>query len=141
MLSVLDQYLCDNPSQHTYCMSQNTAFVVLLTHALQINLDSTDFPTIWAVCSILLDTQDTTLEYVHYFQHAYNEYYKTKMNKQMQKLETKCILIQDCMYNSINNYFDSISDTDDNGLTPLQGQQDEQPQAVNAVDKTIHWDR
>ena len=64
MLSILEQYLHDNPSQHTYCMSQNNEFVVLLTHALQTNIDITEFPTIWAGLSILLDTQDSTLEYV-----------------------------------------------------------------------------
>ena len=44
------------------------------------------------------------------------------------------------MYDSVNNDFDSISGTDNNGPTPLQGQQDEQLQAVNAVDKTIDPD-
>ena len=36
--------------------------------------------------------------------------------------------------------FDSISDYSNNGLTPLQGQQDEQPEAVNAVEKAIDYD-
>ena len=44
------------------------------------------------------------------------------------------------MYDSITDDFDNVSDYDDNGPTPLQGQQDEQPQAVNAVDKTIDSD-
>ena len=59
------------------------------------------------------------------------------MSNYVQKLETKCIPIQDCMYDRVKDNFDSISDIEDNGPTPLQGQQDEQPQAVNAVDKTI----
>ena len=41
------------------------------------------------------------------------------------------------MYDSVENDFDRVSDQKDNGPTPLQGQQDEQLQAVNAVDMTI----
>ena len=89
MLSVLDQYLYDNPSQHTYCMSPNNEFVVLVKHTLQIYTDITEFPKIWAILSILLDTQDSTLQYVQYFQHAYNEYYKAKSHKQVRKIEAK----------------------------------------------------
>ena len=137
MLSVLDQYLYDNPSQHTYCMSPNNEFVVSVKHTLQINTDITEFPKIWAILSILLDTQDSTLQYVQYFQHAYNEYYKAKSHKQIRKLEAKCIQIQNCLYDSIQDDFDRVSDHDDNGPTPLQRQEDEQPQAVNAADKTI----
>ena len=88
MLSVLNKYLYDNPSQHTYFISPNNKFVILVKHALQTNVDITGFPTLWAVLSILLDTQDSTLKYVHYFQHAYNGYYKVKSDKQIQKLET-----------------------------------------------------
>ena len=95
------------------------------------------FLTIWATLFILLDTQDCTAEYVHYFQQEYNEYHKAKSCKDILKLESKCCLIQDCIYDSTTINFDSISDHDDNGPTPLQGQHDEQSQAVNAVDKTI----
>ena len=140
MLSVFDQYLYDNPSQHTYCKSHNSEFVILVKHALQTNADITEFPTIWAVLSILLDTQNSPLEYVQYFQHTYNRYYKVKPDKHLEKLETKCIVIQNCMFDSITDDFDSVSHYDDNGPTPLQGQQDEQSQAVNAVHKTIDSD-
>ena len=39
----------------------------------------------------------------------------------MQKLEAKCIPIQERMYDSVKNDFDSVSGTDENGPTPLQG--------------------
>ena len=44
------------------------------------------------------------------------------------------------MSDGVQDNFDSISDTDDNGPTSLQGQQDEQLQAVNAAEKTIDQD-
>ena len=41
------------------------------------------------------------------------------------------------MYDSAKQFYDRVSGAEDNGPTPLQRQQDEQPQAVNAIDKTI----
>ena len=52
----------------------------------------------------------------------------------MEKLEKKSIAIQTCMYDSVAHDFDRISDYCDNDLTPLQGQQDEQPEAVNGAE-------
>ena len=63
MLSLLDQYLYDNPRQHIYCMSFNNEYVTLLKHAIHLHIDINTFPTVWAVLSILLDTQDNNLEY------------------------------------------------------------------------------
>ena len=58
MLSLLDKYLYDNPKQHTHCMSSDNEYVTLLKYAIRLNIDLTMFPTLWAVLSILLDTQD-----------------------------------------------------------------------------------
>ena len=49
----------------------------------------------------------------------------------MLNLEKKSVEIQNCMHDSITQNFDRVSDFNDNGLTPLQGQQDEQPECVN----------
>ena len=58
----------------------------------------------------------------------------------MEKLEKKSIAIQNCMHDSVTHYFDRGSDYWDNGLTPLQGQQDEQPEAVNSAENAIKHD-
>ena len=58
MLSLLDHYLYDNPRQHIYCMSMHNEYVTVLNYAICLHIDITTFPTIWAVLSILLDTQD-----------------------------------------------------------------------------------
>ena len=68
MLSLLDQYLYDNPKQHAHCMSSDNEYVILLKHAIHLNIDLSMFPTLWAVLSILLDTQDGNLEYVKFLQ-------------------------------------------------------------------------
>ena len=64
MLSLLDKYLYDNSKQHTHCMSSDNEYVTLLKYAIQLNIDLTAFPTLWAVLSILLDTQDGKHQYI-----------------------------------------------------------------------------
>ena len=66
MLSLLDKYLYDNPKQNTHCMSSDNEYVALLKYAIHLNIDLSTFPTLWAVLSILLDTQDGNLEYVKF---------------------------------------------------------------------------
>ena len=78
MLSLLDKYLHDNPKQHTHCMSSDNEYVILLKHAICLNIDLTAFPTLWAVLSILLDTQDGKCEYVKCLQEGYNTQYEGK---------------------------------------------------------------
>ena len=74
MLSLPDKYLYDNPKQHTHCMSSDNAYVALLKYAICLNIDLSMFPTVWAVLSILLDTQDGNLE------HILNFYRKSTMD-------------------------------------------------------------
>ena len=75
MLSLLDKYLYNNPKQHTHCMSSDNEYVALLKCAICLNGYLSTFPTLWAVLSILLDTQDGNLEYVKFLQEEYNRYY------------------------------------------------------------------
>ena len=58
----------------------------------------------------------------------------------MEKLEKKSIAIQTRMYDSIVHDFDRASDYYDNGSTPLQGQQDEQQEAVSCAENAIEHD-
>ena len=41
------------------------------------------------------------------------------------------------MHDSVIHDFDRVSDFNDNGSNPLQGQQDEQPEAVNSTENAI----
>ena len=66
------------------------------------------FPTLWAVLSILLDTQDGKREYVKCLQEEYNTYYEDKSRKYMLKLEEKSIEIQNRMHDSVTQNFDSF---------------------------------
>ena len=64
ILQVLDAYLIDNPQQYIYCMSPDSEYVSLIMYATKIEIDLCNFPAIWAVLSILLDTQSNKLQYV-----------------------------------------------------------------------------
>ena len=140
MLSLLHRYLNDNPVPNTHGMSPNNEYVALLKYAICLHIDISMFPTVWAVLSILLDTQDSNLEYVKFLQEECKKYYKHRTRKYKEKLEKKSIAIQTRMYDSVAHDFDRVSDYHDNGLAPLQGQQDEQPEAVNGAENVIEYD-
>ena len=58
ILQMLDAYLIDNPQQHLYCMSPDSEYVLLIMYVTKIEIDLCNFPAIWAVLSILLDTRE-----------------------------------------------------------------------------------
>ena len=62
ILQVLDAYSIDNPQQHQYCMSPDSEYISLITYATKLEIDLCNFPAIWAVLSILLDTKSNELQ-------------------------------------------------------------------------------
>ena len=76
ILQVLDTYLIDNLQQHQYCMSPDSKYISLITYATKLEIDLCNFPAIWAVLSILLDTKSNELQYVKNLQQVVNNYYK-----------------------------------------------------------------
>ena len=87
ILQVLDAYLRDNPQQHIHCMSPDSEYVLLIMYAITIEIDLCNFPAIWAVLSILLDTQSNTLQYVKNLQQVMNNYYDKCPMDVMSRLE------------------------------------------------------
>ena len=140
MLLLLDKYLYDNPKQHTHCMSSDNEYVTLLKYAICLNIDLTVFSTLWAVLSILLDTQDGKCEYVKCLQEEYITYYEDKSRNYMLKLEEKSVEIQNRMHDSVTQNFDRVSGLHDNGLAPSQGQEDNQPADVTTPENGIDDD-
>ena len=114
ILQVLDAYLIDNPQQHIYCMSPDSKYVSLIMYATKIEIDLCNFPAIWAVLSILLDTQSNKLQHVKSLQQVVDDYYNKYPTQVMSRLEQQSTDIMNAMYDSINNdNFDSISDDTD----------------------------
>ena len=114
ILQALDAYLIDNPQQHLYCMSPDSKYVSLLMYATKIEIDLCNFLAIWAVLSILLDTQSNELQHVKNLQQVVNDYYDKCPTEVMSRLEHQITDIMNAMYDSINNdNFDSVSDYTD----------------------------
>ena len=114
ILQVLDAYLRDNPQQHIHCMSPDSEYISLIMYAITIEIDLCNFPAIWAVPSILLDTQSNTSQYVKSLQQVVNNCYDKCPMDVMSRLEHQASDMMKAMYDSVNNdNFDSISgDTD-----------------------------
>ena len=110
ILQVLNAYLIDNPQQHIHCMSPDNEYVSLIMYANTIKIDLCNFPAIWAVLSILLDTQSNTLPHVKSFQQVVNNYYDKRPTDVMSELEQQVSIIMKAMYDSVNNeHSDSVS--------------------------------
>ena len=87
ILQVLDAYLIDNPQQHRYCMSPNSEYISLIMYATKLEINLCNFPAIWAVLSILLDTQSNELQYVKTLQQVVDNYYDKHPTEVMSRLE------------------------------------------------------
>ena len=140
MLSLLDKYLYDHPKQHTHRMSSDNEYVTLIQYAIHLHIDLTTFPTLWAVLSIFLDTQDGKCKYVKCLQEEYNTYYEDKSRRYMPKLERQSAELQNCMYDSVTHIFDRVSGLHDNGSTPLQMQEGNQPVEATTPENAIDDD-
>ena len=110
ILQVLNAYLIDNPQQHIHCMSPDNEYVSLIMYTITIEIDLSNFLAIWAVLSILLDTQSNTLQHVKSFQQVVNNYYDKCPTDVMSRLEQQASIIMKAMYDSVNNeHSDSVS--------------------------------
>ena len=110
ILQVLNAYLIGNPQQHIHCMSPDNEYVSLIMYANTIKIDLCNFLAIWAVLSILLDTQSNTLQHVKSFQQVVNNYYDKHPTDVMSELEQQASIIMKAMYDSVNNeHSDSVS--------------------------------
>ena len=75
ILQVLDAYLINNLQQHRYCMSPDSEYILPIMYTTKLEIDLCNFPAIWAVLSILLDTQSNELQYVKNLQQVVDDYY------------------------------------------------------------------
>ena len=114
ILQVLDAYLIDNPQLHLYCMSSDSEYISLIMYATKLEIDLCNFLAIWAVLSILLDTQSNESQYVKNLQQVVDGYYEKCPTEVMSRLEHQITDIMNDMYDSItNDNFDSVSDYTD----------------------------
>ena len=95
-------------------MSPDSEYVSLIMYTTKLEINLGNFPAIWAVLSILLDTQSNELQYIKNLQQVVNDYYDKHPTEVMSRLEHQTTDIMNEMYDSItNDNFDSISDYTD----------------------------
>ena len=81
MAQQLDVYLSKYPAQYINCMTSDSEIVAFIDHTLQLALDLTIYPNIWAVLLILLETQDVNASYIQTMHAYYNQCYDTMIHK------------------------------------------------------------
>ena len=92
-------------------MSPDSEYISLIMYTTKIEIDLCNFPAIWAVLSILLDTKSNELQYVKTLQQVVNDYYEERPMEVMGRLEQQIAEILNIMYDSVTNQdFDRVSD-------------------------------
>ena len=95
-------------------MSPDSEYILLIMYATKLEIDLCNFPAIWAVLSILLDTQSNELQYVKTLQQVVDDYYDKCPTEVMSRLEQQITDIMNAMYDSVtNDNFDRVSDDTD----------------------------
>ena len=95
-------------------MSPDSKYISLIMYATKLEINLCNFPAIWAVLSILLDTQSNELQYVKTLQQVADDYYDKHPTEVMSRLEHQTTDIMNVMYDSVtNDNFDRVSDDTD----------------------------
>ena len=106
MAQWLDVYLSKYPAQYINCITSDSEFIAFINHTIQLVLDLTVYPNIWAVLSILLETQDVNTSYVQTMYDYYNQCYDTRTQEYMVLIEKAAEQSKNNMY---NNTLDEVS--------------------------------
>ena len=106
MAQGLDVYLSKYPAQYINCMTSDSEFIAFVNHTIQLALDLTTYPNIWAVLLILLETKDVNVSYVQTMYEYYNQCYDTRTQEYVALLEKAAEQVKNNMY---NNTLDRVS--------------------------------
>ena len=106
MAQWLDVYLSKYPAQYINCMTSDSEFVAFANHAIQLVLDLTVYSNIWAVLSILLETQDVNTSYMQTMHDYYNQCYDMRTQDYMVLIEKAA---EQSKNNMCNNTLDGVS--------------------------------
>ena len=106
MAQWLDVYLSKYLAQYINCMTSDSEFIAFINHTIQLALDLTTYPNIWAVLSILLETHHINASYMQTMHDYYNQCYDTRTQEYMVLLERAAEQSKTNMY---NNTLDGVS--------------------------------
>ena len=98
-LTGLPNCIVKYPAQYINCMTSDSKFIAFIIHAIQLALDLTIYPIIWAVLSILSETQDVNASYMQTMHDYYIQCYNTRRQEHMVLLEKAAEQSKNNMYN------------------------------------------
>ena len=123
-------------------MSPDSEYISLIMYATKLEIDLCNFPAIWTVLSILLDTQSNELQHVTKLQQVVDDYYDKCPTEAMNRLEHQITDIMNVMYDSVNNdNFDSVSDYTDSGAVDNDYDRDKDGMPYDRDNDDIPYDR
>ena len=85
-------------------MSPDNQYITLISYATKLQINLCNFPAIWAVLSILIDTKSKDFQYVQNLQQVVNDYYNKRTAEAMAWLEQQASKILDVMYDSVTKH-------------------------------------
>ena len=137
MTQQLDVYLSKYPAQYINCMTSDSEFVAFINHAIQLVLDLMVYSNIWAVLSILLETQDVNASYVQTMHDYYNRCYDTRTQDYMVLIEKAAEQSKNNMY---NNTLDGVSAHDQQSVcnSPVLVSDQQETNAENCTQLPYH---
>ena len=95
-------------------MSPDGEYISLIMYTTKFEVDLCNFLAIWAVLSILLDTESNQLQYVKTLQQVVDDYYDKCPTEVMSRLEHQITDLMNAMCDSVtNDNFGSVSDDTD----------------------------
>ena len=84
-------------------MSPDSEYTSLIMYATKLEIDLCNFPAIWAVLSILLDTKSNELQYIKTLQQVVDDYYEKCPMEVMRRLEQQTSVDNDSDKTGIDN--------------------------------------
>ena len=119
-------------------MSPDSEYISLIMYATKLEIDLCNFPAIWAVLSILLDTKSNELQYVKTLQQVVDDYYDKHPTEVMSRFEHQTTDIINIMYDSVtNDNFDKVSDDIDRVSGAVDNDYDKKTLTMNKCPMTM----
>ena len=140
MAQWLDVYLSKYPAQYINCMTSDSEFVAFIKHAIQLSLDLTVYPNIWAVLSILLETQDVNASYMRTIHDYYNRCYDTGTQEYMILIEKAAEQSKNNMYNNtLDGVSANVQQSVSNSPVPVSDQQEVNADNCTQLPYHVHF--
>ena len=122
MAQWLDVYLTKYPAKYINYMTSDSEFIAFVNHPIQLVLDLMVYPNIWAVLSILLETQDVNASYVQTMHDYYNRCYDMRTQDYMVLIENATEQSKNNMYNTLDGVSAYVQQSVCNSPVPVSDQ-------------------